>query len=463
MDSDVKKLWSDIINQLKNEIEEESFDSLFGNKTSIYRVDNNIVYILVDNDFVKTRLSVYHSEKINEIAASLFQETPLSFKFITETDLEYEKEKESPAVFETDSYFDSKLNPKYTFSNFVVGVSNSFAYRCAISVAEQPASTGNPFYISGAVGVGKTHLMHAIGNEMIKNNPNLKVLYIPASTFVEEFTSVFYGTDKTNRMQQFNKKFKSLDCLLIDDIQMISGAEKTQNEFFKLYEHLHNSNKQIVLASDRKTSELQNIHSRLVSRFAWGLTASIEVPNDEHRVSILKRKAGEMFAPETACQIGEDILTYIAKVIKTNVRDLEGALYSSIMNCTMSNIPINLENVKEAIRVLINAQTETFVPKASVEKEVNNIISVVAKYYELQPFDILSLKKSYKVVTARHICMYLIRQHYNLVFTKIAKLFNRKDHTTVISAVEKIQKEINEQVELKKAIEDIEKKLGILK
>jgi len=444
------QLWQRILVELENTLSEEAFQDTFEAIKKTHRVISGNIFILVNNDFIKNRINQFYLARINSLAEHFFEEK-VRFKFVTEKEIIPEEK-----LVSADSDLDSKyrtgnLNGSYAFDNFVVGKSNNFPFKMAMKVADQPGMVANPLYIFGDVGLGKTHLMQAIGNYILDSNVSAKILYVKADTFIEDFTTYV----RSERMQEFYDKYHDLDVLLIDDIQILAGANKSQMEFFKLFDHLFHQNKQIVITSDKPASALKDIMSRLTTRFEVGLSVDIQVPNQELRVEILKRK----LLSETSefHEIDEDILEFIAQAFVTNIRELEGALKRVLFYALANNIDLTLDVAKEALAPLLKTKKTS---NSLNENNFDKIQSVVSDFYGITVDDIISKSRKSKFVLPRHIAMYLIKTHYNIPYATIGNLFGSRDHSTVLTACEKIENELKVDASLKTAILTINKKIN---
>lgn len=380
--------------------------------------------------------SVYYP-KISEVAKKCIKEN-IRFKFVTEDELPKEKTVTKAKLEKTD------LNKNYTFETFVVGNSNRMAVITALKVAENPGVLFNPLYIFGNVGLGKTHLMQAIGNYISEKNYNYKILYVQANDYMSDFIRAL----RDDNMPNFEEKYKNIDILLIDDIQMLIGKNSTQQQFFNLFNELDNSRKQIVITSDRPAKEL-NIMERLTSRFEKGGIVDIKAPDLEQRICIIKKKAQELFD----LSLSEDVINYIANNLTTNVRELEGAINRLIIYSNFcANDYISLEMVKEAIDVVNKTKKK--------EDDYSALLEIIADMYNIGVKDIIGNSRKAEHVLPRHIVMYILKEKYNLPFKKIGYILNGRDHSTIISGYEKIQYEIKNDKEMKMAIDLIYKKLG---
>lgn len=350
------------------------------------------------------------------------------------------EEEKALSYNEDASYLNSSLNPKYTFDTFVVGNNNRFAHAAALAVAEAPATSYNPLFLYGGVGLGKTHLMHAIGNETLKNNKSANVLYVTS----EKFTNQLINAIKDNKNEQFRNKYRNIDVLLIDDIQFIAGKERIQEEFFHTFNSLHENGKQIIISSDRPPKDIQLLEDRLKSRFEWGLIADISNPDYETRLAILRKKA-----QTDNVLIDDDILSNIANRVSSNIRELEGVFNKLVAFSTLAHGPITLEMAEKAIND-ISAQKEKVISADYIQE-------VVAKYFNINKKDLKSSKRSNDIAYPRQIAMYLCREIGQLSFPKIGEEFGKRDHTTVMHGYNKIANELKENSNTKLIVESVKK------
>jgi chromosomal replication initiator protein len=449
-------IWKKIKSTLQTEFDNDIYNEHFAEINNVFRVNNNLVYLIAPNSFIKNKIENFYINRLNYYLNNFVEEKYL-FKIITKEQAAIEISKEQPYEINKpeenlENKYKTGLNNTYTFDNFVVGSSNRLAYTSAMKVADQPGIFANPLYIFGDVGLGKTHLMECIGNYAIENNINLKVLYVKTDQFIEDYASA--AQNKT--FDDFSKKYEDIDILLVDDIQFLSGKNKTQLEFFKIFEKLKDNNKQIVITSDRPASDLYDIMSRLTSRFEWGLSVDISKPNLDHRISILKKKLSiETSDPEL---ISEDILEYIASVFDNNIRELEGALKRVLFYCTAFNYKFTIENTKDALKNLINSKN---IGSKDIDRNnYNNILDIVSNYYNINTTDLLSKKRQKKYVFARQISMYIIKDLYDLTFKRIGQIFNGRDHSTVIYGIEQISNYIQTDDSVKKDVDKLLIKCG---
>ena len=338
----------------------------------------------------------------------------------------------------------SRLNPRYTFDNFIIGSNNRFAHAAAVAVSENPGTKYNPLFIYGGVGLGKTHLMQAIGNEMYRINPNLKMIYATGELFANELVSAIM----TDKNESFRKKYRNIDLLLIDDIQFLAGKEKCQEEFFHTFNTLFESGKQIVLTSEKPPKEIPLLEDRLKTRFEMGLSVDIQAPDYETRLAILRKKA-----EKERYIINDDILVRIATKVKSNIRELEGVFNKLIAYTSFTNSDLTYEVVDNTIESILVKNTKVLTSKL--------IMQVVCKFFNIKVSDIVSDKRSNNVAYPRQIAMYLCREIANMSFPAIGKDFGGRDHSTVLHAYSKIKSEYDNSSETKDLVEDIKKALSI--
>lgn len=444
------QIWQEIKHDLANQLETNTFEEIFESIDSIFQVKNNYIYLIVENEFIKRRIEMLYLKRINRMLEHHVDEKH-EYRLITKE----QAEKELSQAVEYDPvkadhepnelFYKTNLNPSYTFNNFVVGNSNRLSYTSAIKVADQPGVVANPLYIFGDVGLGKTHLMQCVGNYILEGDINKRVLYVKADQFVEDY--VRYASKK--KYNEFTNLYRTVDVLLVDDIQFLAKKEKSQEEFFKLFEQLHNQQKQIVITSDRKASDLKDIMSRLTSRFAWGVTVDINRPDLDHRIKILEKKL--MAETSDKDLIPQKVIEYIASVFDNNVRELEGALKRVLFYCTAFNYDFNIKNAEIALENLIKPKHNN---KDFVKDRVQNLLSLVGEYYNISTNDLISKKRTRNFLYPRQIAMYLIKHIYDLPYKRIGKYFSNRDHSTVMHSVEKIcnQLQINKNVKI-----DVEK------
>lgn len=331
------------------------------------------------------------------------------------------------------------LNPKYTFATFVVGNSNKFAHAAAMAVAESPARAYNPLFIYGGVGLGKTHLMHAIGHHILDKNPNMRIVYASS----EKFTNELINAIRDDKTEEFRQKYRNVDVLLIDDIQFLAGKERTQEEFFHTFNALHEASKQIVLTSDRPPKEIPTLEDRLRSRFEWGLIADIQPPDLETRIAILRKKA-EL----EEIDIPDEVIFFIANHIPSNIRELEGALVRVKAFCHLNSVPPSLSVAQEVLK-------DVFPKKETQKISIATIQRVVAEHFGLKASMLRARKRSKDIAYPRQIAMYLTRELTDLSLPSIGEEFGGRDHTTVLHACEKIKEDIAKNPQLAREIEEL--------
>lgn len=447
--SEITQLWDRSLARIKEKITERHVYDAFFTNTYIYTINGDTISVVANSNLAKSVLASTYTNLVEEIVADI-TESNYRIDFIVaeeiSTTVEKPVEKARSSFFQT-----SKINPKFTFDNFVVGRnSNLQAYQAALMISATPGKMYNPLFIYASSGLGKTHLLHAIGNYIKETTPLLNVLYISTDDFVEEYIRFVHGDKESESLKDF---FRSIDVLLIDDIQFLAEKPKTEEMFFHIFNSLVNSNKQIVLTSDRHPSELKGLENRLVSRFNQGLQISISVPDLETRKEILKKKiiANNLDVND----FDDDVLEFFADRFGNNVRDLEGALNRllffiiNIHPTTKVTYEIAAQSVESLINVL-DSQTKLS------EKRV---ISVVADYYNLTPTQLTGRNRTTQVSMARHIAMYLMRELLDLPFSKVGKAFGGKDHSTVMNAIQKVEKLLKTDPSFKKVIDDLNARL----
>ncbi|MBI4948408.1 chromosomal replication initiator protein DnaA [Candidatus Berkelbacteria bacterium] len=336
------------------------------------------------------------------------------------------------------------INRNYTFNSFIVGNNNRLAFAAAEAVAQKPGTTYNPLFIYGGVGLGKTHLMHAVANEIIKSNPKKKIIY----TSCETFTGEFIHSIQNKTINDFKKKYRTVDVLLIDDIQFLSNKEGTQEEFFHTFNALHQTNRQIIVTSDRVPKEINNLEDRLVSRFGWGMIADIQTPNFENRMAIISAKA-----MERGLTIPDEVLSYIATAITSNVRELEGSLTKLVMAAHVEGIELTKEFAARTLKEF-SGQKETNISSRKV-------IKVVAEYFGINTADILGSKRLKELVYPRQIVMYILRERCKLSYPQIGEVLSGKDHTTIMYGVNKMEQQIKKSAQTEEDIKNINKELEL--
>jgi len=435
-------LWKKCLEKIEEQILPESYSTWFS-PTYPRALDDGLMTIAVPNQFYRKCLIENYRNLIEATLKSVTERSILvDFCIESEKIAQTEQEKETPKiqVIEPDSFPPvlSSLNPKYNFSTFVVGSSNQFAHAAALAVAANPAMAYNPLFLYGAVGLGKTHLLHAIGNKICENHPDSRVRYISA----ESFTVDLIESIKKDKMPFFRKRYRPLDILLVDDIQFIAGKERTQEEFFYTFNTLYESHKQLVISSDRYPKDIQNMEERLRSRFESGLVADINPPDLETKVAILYKKA-EIHQKT----IPQDVAIFIASNIKSNIRELEGLLLRVIAFSSFTHRKLDLELTEEVLKEFTLDKNKHFT--------ITNILKTVARYYDLKASDIKSKKRTRDISIPRQIAMFICREHTKSSLPEIGRQFGGKDHTTVLFSHKKISKLVKENNELQASIREI--------
>jgi chromosomal replication initiator protein len=441
-----KEIWQSALAQIKLLISPANFNTWFKN-TEILEIQNDKVLLSVPNSFVKEWFQQKYHQMILKIIRSLNPQIKEieyvigknSFSLLKKQIRKIYVSSDSLLNFETDEK--TGLNPRYTFSNFVVGSFNELAFAASQAIIEAPGKIYNPLFVYGGVGLGKTHLLQAIGNYLHKVK-KLNVIYFQANKLIEEIINAV----KNNTIEEFKRTFKNVDVLILDDVQFLSGKEKTQEEFFFIFNYLYEKNRQIVLSSDRPPKIIPSLAERLKSRFEGGMIADISTPDYESRMAILKLKA-----QERNINFPEEVLNYIASNIKNNIRELEGALNILTTFYKLQKQEITLETAKKLLKTIISPT-----PKISTFKK---ILKIVSEFYDVKEEDILSNVRRKEILKPRHIIMYLLRTELNYSYPAIAQKFGGKDHTTVIHACEKIKKELLKNEELAEEINQLKIKI----
>jgi len=446
MDGGLKELWEKTLNIMKGELSEVSFNTWIKSAIPLSLI-NDTLKLGVPNNFTKEILETrYRDLLINALKIISPRKYNIEFTVASEESVDLEekniKKTLSSNVVISDE-MSATLNPKYTFDSFVIGNSNRFAHAASLAVAESPAKAYNPLFVYGGVGLGKTHLMHAIGHYILENNPKSKVVYVSS----EKFTNELINSIKDDKNVEFRNKYRNVDVLLIDDIQFIAGKDATQQEFFHTFNALHEANKQIILSSDRPPKEIPTLEDRLRSRFEWGLIADIQTPDFETRIAILKKKADV-----EGLNISNDVMVYIATKIKSNIRELEGALIRIVAYSSLTNKEITVDLAAEALKDIISSKQSKIIT-------IDSIQDIVSSYYNLRIEDFKSQRRTRNVAFPRQIAMYLARKLTDTSLPKIGEEFGGRDHTTVIHAYEKISESLKEDENLQQAINELTKKI----
>ncbi|NLW92577.1 MAG: chromosomal replication initiator protein DnaA [Syntrophomonadaceae bacterium] len=427
IDYDFPAIWQKVLDSIAKEIDQASYDAFLS--TATYKTfHNNTLYVSVPHTSTQEWIKIRYLDRMtNELRHMTNQDINL---FLT-TDNTTAKEDFSG------------LNRKYTFDTFVIGNSNRFAHAACYAVGESPARAYNPLFIYGGVGLGKTHLMQAIGHQIIAKRPDCVVVYVSSEQFTNELISSF----KDDTTAAFRNKYRNIDVLLVDDIQFLAGKDRTQEEFFHTFNTLYENNKQVVLSSDRPPRHISKLEDRLRSRFEWGLITDIQPPDLETRIAILRKKA-----EAEKINIPYDILDYIANCIDSNIRELEGALVRLVAYATITNKELNMATAVEALKEIL---PEPVVRGITVEY----IQKTVAEYFGIGMNELLSKKRNKQLVYPRQIAMYLCRRMTDASFPQIGQQFGGRDHTTAIYSIEKMEKDLATDNELSKIVETLSRKI----
>jgi chromosomal replication initiator protein len=439
----MEEIWSKVIDSLKERVGQQNFD-IWIKPIRFISMDGEMVELEVPNRFFKEWINEHYSPHIKE-AFSFLTQKPCHLQFQIRSEKMNEKEPISSLLpsYETQALpsFQPISNPKYTFDHFVVGASNQFANAACLAVANLPAKNYNPLFIYGGVGLGKTHLLHAIANHILQHRvlPDAKkICYISS----EEFTNELINSIRYEKMDEFRNKFRRMDILLIDDIQFIAGKERTQAEFFHTFNSLYEARKQIVVTSDKFPKDIPNFEERLRSRFEWGLIADIQPPDLETKVAILRKKA-----EIENISIPNDVAFFLASQIDSNIRMLEGSLIRIGAFASLTKTPIDIQLAKEVLKNIIKPKEELI--------SIDTIQKVVASFYNIKISDLKVKRKSKGYLIPRQIAMYLSRKLTNASLLEIGDKFGGKDHSTVIHSIKKVEERISKESPFKEIVENL--------
>ena len=443
--------WDEILEYMRTDLEMTTLSfTTWIKPLKIHSLDNNILRVLVEMDgaveYLEKKYKVALQAAIIDVADQCYE-----IEFVTKNQIETD----NIPVKNTSNLMNevierANLNKKYTFDTFVVGSNNKFAHAASLAVADKPGQIYNPLFLYGGVGLGKTHLMHSIAHSILAKDKNKKVLYVTSETFTYELIDAIRGNNNTT-INDFREKYRNIDVLLIDDVQFIIGKESTQEEFFHTFNTLHSANKQIILSSDRPPKDIETLEARLRSRFEWGLIADISAPDYETRMAILRKKE------ETdGYKFNEDVIQFIASNVKSNIRELEGALNKLIAYSNLERKDIKEITVEIAEEVL----RDILLPNEKKEVTPELIIQTVAEHYGITMSDIAGNKRNNEIVVPRQIAMYLCRKMTDASLKNIGALLGKRDHTTIINGHNKIEAEIKTNASIKNNIDIIMKKIN---
>ncbi|MBA4541938.1 chromosomal replication initiator protein DnaA [Thermoactinomyces daqus] len=444
----IQELWAKTLDSIQDKISKPSFETWL-KTTEAIQLREDILVVSTPNDFARDWLESRYADLVRD-ALKEITGSPLGVKFVSQSSEKNQADSEKKAdTAEAEEETEeepprTQLNPRYTFDTFVIGSGNRFAHAASLAVAEAPAKAYNPLFIYGGVGLGKTHLMHAIGHYVLDHTPSSRVVYISS----EKFTNEFINSIRDNKTIQFRNKYRSVDILLIDDIQFLAGKEQTQEEFFHTFNALHEANKQIIISSDRPPKEIPTLEDRLRSRFEWGLITDVQPPDLETRIAILRKKsiADNLDVPS-------EVLAFIADRVDTNIRELEGALIRVVAFSALMNQPVTPELAAEALKDIMPQSRPRVI-------SIHDIQQAVANYYRLRVEDLKSKKRTKSVAFPRQIAMYLCRELTDFSLPKIGEDFGGRDHTTVIHAHEKISRNLKQDPQLEQAISQLKQRIN---
>ncbi|MFH1691877.1 MAG: chromosomal replication initiator protein DnaA [Candidatus Omnitrophota bacterium] len=434
-------VWTKVCDTIKTRIGETAFEAwLKPIKPALDDCEKEL-QLQVPNEFFKDWVIQHYDLIIKDLLKHIDVDLKISYLVNKEMGAQISKQKKK--IFEKAVSADTPkggqfLNPRYTFENFIVGPSNRFTHAACVAIAASPAKAYNPLFIYGKVGLGKTHLMQAICHRIKQKNPSARFYFTPS----EKFTNELINAIQNRSTQKFREKFRNVDVLLIDDIHFIANKEATQEEFFHTFNALYDNHKQIIISSDRPPKEIQKLEERLVSRFGWGLVADIQFPDLETRIAILKKKI-----ENEAIKISDNIIYFIADAIKTNIRELEGALVRVIAYALLQEEELTLEMTKTVLKDLLHENS-----KQITAEEIQR---TVAKHFGINPLDLKTKKRVKNIVLPRQVAMYIIRELTNLSLPEIGQFFGGKDHTTVLYAHKKIKQDLQINSELKVVVEKL--------
>lgn len=434
-------VWNKVCDTIKTRIGETAFEAWLKPIRPTLNTDEKELQLQVPNEFFKDWVIQHYDLIIKDLLRHI--DIGLKVSYLVNKEMGAQISKQKKKIFEKIISADVPkggqfLNPRYTFENFVVGPSNRFTHAACVAIADSPAKAYNPLFIYGKVGLGKTHLMQAICHRIKEKNPSARFYFTPS----EKFTNELINAIQNRSTQKFREKFRNVDVLLLDDIHFIANKEATQEEFFHTFNALYDNHKQIIISSDRPPKEIQKLEERLVSRFGWGLVADIQFPDLETRIAILKKKI-----ENEAIKIPDNIIYFIAEAVKTNIRELEGALVRVIAYALLQEKELTLDVTKNVLKDLLHENSKQITPE--------EIQQIVAKHFGINPLELKTRKRVKNIVLPRQIAMYIIRERTHLSLPEIGQFFGGKDHTTVLYAHKKIKQDLQINSEMKVIIEKL--------
>ncbi|MBF2047386.1 MAG: chromosomal replication initiator protein DnaA [Leptolyngbya sp. IPPAS B-1204] len=452
METSLENLWNQVLERLQLQLSRPTFETWIKPAT-VERLDEQCLVICTPNPFARNWLQKYYVKTIGDVVQDLLGhpvEIQITVKASNEAESSVATEVLWPLPSETppvgpaanQRLRQTELNPKYVFSRFVVGANNRMAHAASLAVAESPGREFNPLFLCGGVGLGKTHLMQAIGHYRLEINPSARIFYVST----EKFTNDLISAIRKDSMQSFREHYRDVDVLLVDDIQFIEGKEYTQEEFFHTFNTLHEAGKQVVLASDRPPNHIPRLQERLCSRFSMGLIADIQPPDLETRMAILQKKA-----EYENMRLPREVIEYIASSYTSNIRELEGALIRAVAYVSISGLPMTVDSIAPVLNP----------PSNQVEASPETVMNAVAETYGVSIEDLKSASRRREISVARQICMYLMRQHTDLSLPKIGEVFGGKDHTTVLYSCEKIAQQKEADPELARNLRQLSDRISL--
>lgn len=450
--ANLENAWNQVLQMMQERLNQSSFQAWFGDShINSYNPQTRQVHIRVADSMAKSWLETHYTSVIQDALTAVTSESfDVVFENPTVTSISTKLQSQTspqPVEDRPQGEFGShSLKNRYTFDTFVIGSSNRFAHAACLAVAERPAHSYNPLFIYGGVGLGKTHLMYAIGNYVSQHHPHLRILYLSSERFINEFISAI----RDNNTDSFRNRYRSIDVLLVDDIQFLAKKEQTQEEFFHTFNALHSEAKQIVITSDRPPREIPTLEDRLRSRFEWGLITDIQPPDLETRIAIIQRKA-----KSDGIRLTEDVASLIASQVNSNIRELEGALVRVVAYSSLVNEDITLDLAQRALQDIIASDRPHMVTVQQIQK-------VVGDHYGITVEELLAKRRTRNVVFARQLAMYLTRELTDLSLPKIGESFGGKDHTTVLHACEKIAEELTQNRNLQGTVQRLSQAIKTL-